>query len=63
MLFRPIQRGVSRSSRTRDGMRWTRSALLTNSADADDEVVWSRRLEVGVKPAEFLSAGDGVKKA
>jgi hypothetical protein len=30
---------------------------------ADDEDVWSRRLEVGVKPVEFFSAGDGVKKA
>ena len=35
------QRGVSRSSRTRDGMRWTRLVLLTNGADADGEVVWS----------------------
>src|SRR5258708_40281142 len=34
-------RGVSRSSRTRGGMRWTRAALLTNSSDADGEVVWS----------------------
>src|SRR4051794_1879130 len=35
------QGGVSRSSRTRDGMRWTPMALLTNGADADGEVVWS----------------------
>jgi hypothetical protein len=34
-------RGVSRSSRTRGGMWWTQLALLTNSADADGEVVWS----------------------
>ena len=33
-------RGVSRSSRTRGGMRWTRAARLTNRADADGEVVW-----------------------
>jgi hypothetical protein len=37
-------------------------ALLTNSADADGQSVWSWRLKVGVKPAEFLSAGDGVKQ-
>jgi hypothetical protein len=37
----PIQRGVSRSSRTlvRDAM--DAAALLTNSANADGEVVWS----------------------
>ena len=35
-------RGVSRSSRTRDGMRWTRVALLTRGAWlADGQVVWS----------------------
>src|SRR5256714_8621518 len=34
------QRGGSRSSRTRDGMRWTWLAPLTNGADADGEVVW-----------------------
>jgi hypothetical protein len=35
-------RGVSRSSRTRGGMRWTRAALLTRCAWlADGEVVWS----------------------
>jgi hypothetical protein len=34
-------RGVSRSSRTRGGMRWTRAARLTKRADADGEVVWS----------------------
>src|SRR5437762_3389765 len=40
--FGPVpQRGGSRSSRTRDGMRWTRAAPLTNGADADGEVVWS----------------------
>src|SRR5215212_2932708 len=35
------QRGVSRSSRTRGGMRWTLIAPLTNGAEADGEVVWS----------------------
>jgi hypothetical protein len=34
-------RGVSRSSRTRGGMRWTRIALLTRALEADGEVVWS----------------------
>src|ERR1700737_601038 len=39
---RPVpQRGGSRSSRTRGGMRWTLMARLTNCADADGEVVWS----------------------
>ena len=32
-------RGVSRSSRTRGGMRWTWAARVTNGADADGEVV------------------------
>src|ERR1700730_1442093 len=35
------QRGVSRPSRTRDGMRWTRVVLLTRALPADGEVVWS----------------------
>src|SRR5215208_4918603 len=35
------QRGVSRSSRTRGGMRWPLMAPLTNGAEADGEVVWS----------------------
>jgi hypothetical protein len=34
-------RGGSRSSRTRDGMRWTRMVLLTRAPEADGEVVWS----------------------
>jgi hypothetical protein len=41
IAHRPVpQRGV-RTSRTRDGMRWTRQRGLTNGADADGEVVWS----------------------
>ena len=40
-LRRPVpQRGVSRSSRTWGGMRWTRMALLTRAPEADGEVVW-----------------------
>jgi hypothetical protein len=35
------QRGGSRSSRTRDGMRWTLMALITNGANADGEAAWS----------------------
>jgi hypothetical protein len=35
------QRGGSRSSRTRGGMRWTLMALKTNALEADGEVVWS----------------------
>src|ERR1700680_4088408 len=31
----PHMRGVSRSSRTRGGMRWTRQRWVTNGADAD----------------------------
>ena len=34
-------RGVSRSSRARGGMRWTRIMLLTRAFDADGKVVWS----------------------
>jgi len=31
------------------GMRWTRRLQETNDADADGEVVWSRRPDAGVK--------------
>jgi hypothetical protein len=34
-------RGGSRSSRTRDGMRWTRIAPKTKALEADGEAVWS----------------------
>jgi hypothetical protein len=40
LASRPCWRGVSRSSRTRGGMRWTRSVRLTKRAAADGEVVW-----------------------
>src|SRR6266702_3938252 len=47
---RPVpQRGGSRSSRTRGGMRWTRAALLTRARTADGEVVWFWRPDAGVK--------------
>jgi hypothetical protein len=57
-------RGVSRSSRTRDGMRWTLAARLTKALIADGEVVWSWRLDAGVKFLRSkLLRGDGDKKA
>jgi hypothetical protein len=34
------------------GMRWTQGRRETGAADADGEVVWSRRSEAGVKSAE-----------
>ena len=37
----PDERGGSRSSRTRGGMRWTRWRRMTNAAVADGEAVWS----------------------
>src|SRR5205823_10305963 len=48
------QRGGSRSSRTRDGMRWTWLAPLTNGADADGEVVWFSCPDAGIKLAEVI---------
>jgi hypothetical protein len=36
-----LRRGGSRSSRTRDGMRWTWMAPKTRALLADGEVVWS----------------------
>jgi hypothetical protein len=38
-----LEGGVSRSSRTCGGMRWTRRRWLTSSVDADGEVVWTWR--------------------
>src|SRR5665647_157586 len=58
---RPVpQRGDTRSSRPRDGMRWTRMVLKTSALEADGEVVWSRRPDAGVKFA-LRRAGDGGK--
>jgi len=48
------QRGASRSSRTRRGLRWTRIALETKACEADGEIVWFRRLDAGVKSATML---------
>jgi hypothetical protein len=41
--FRAGTRGVSRSSRTWCGMRWTDRCHLTSGTDADGEDVWSWR--------------------
>ena len=55
--IRPVPpRGVSRSSRTRGGMRWTRRALLTKALEADGEVVWSWRPDAGVKSRGIIPA-------
>ncbi len=45
----PDERGGSRSSRTRGGMRWTQMLRLTSVADAYGESVWFRRPDAGVK--------------
>jgi len=37
----PDERGGSRSSRTRGGMRWTGGLRLTSASRADGEAVWS----------------------
>ena len=37
----PDERGGSRSSRTRGGMRWTRKLRLTSATRADGEIVWA----------------------
>jgi hypothetical protein len=68
----PHSRGVSRSSRTRGGMRWTRAALLTRAASCGrrSRVVltprrWRSSLRSGVSALTGLTrcAGDGDKKA
>jgi hypothetical protein len=38
------------------GMRWTRKVHETNAPDADDEAVWSWRLDAGVKFAKRSQA-------
>src|SRR5258707_9288878 len=50
---RPVpQRGVSRSSRTRGGMRWTRQRARRTRPEADGEVVSFWHPDAGVKLAE-----------
>jgi hypothetical protein len=58
LASRPTQRGGSRSSRTRGGMRWTLMVPITNGTDADGEVVWSWR-----QVSQKYLRGDGGKKA
>jgi hypothetical protein len=48
----PGERGVSRSSRTRAGMRWTRRRRMTSAGVADGKAVWSWHPDAGVKFAE-----------
>jgi hypothetical protein len=62
--FRAGKRGVSRSSRTWRGMRWTRMCRKTSGIDADGEVVWSWRALAGAKQATMLThrAGNGGKR-
>jgi hypothetical protein len=44
-------------------MRWTLTVLVTRAPDADGEVVWSWRLDAGVKPlGSRLLRGEGGKK-
>ena len=64
IFYRPApHRGVSRSSRTRSGMRWTRAALLTRAQAR------GRRSRVVLTPRRWRqvgggsSAGDGDNKA
>jgi hypothetical protein len=53
-LPRPVpQRGGSRSSRTRDGMRWTRTALQTSGARG------GRRSRVVLTPRRWRQVGGG----
>ena len=58
------QRGVSRSSRTLGaGCDGRERRAKTNGADADGEVVWSRRPDAGVKFVRRYPHGDGGNKA
>jgi hypothetical protein len=44
------------------GMRWTQALLLTRALAADGKVVWSWRLDAGVKSAEaILPATETIK--
>ena len=50
----PDERGGSRSSRTRGGMRWTSGLRTTSAGGADGEAVWSWRPDAGVKLARSV---------
>jgi hypothetical protein len=43
-------------------MRWTLVVPVTNGAKADGKVVWSWRLDAGVKSAEAILPMTGTKK-
>jgi hypothetical protein len=59
-----LQRGVSRTSRTWGGMRWTQWRRKTGGADADGKVVWSWRPDAGAKFLRSkLLRSDGGKRA
>jgi hypothetical protein len=44
------------------GMRWTQALLLTRALAADGEVVWSWRLDAGVKLVEAIPSATETKK-
>jgi hypothetical protein len=56
------QRGVAQRHETRGGMRWTLVVPVTNGARADGKVVWSWRLDAGVKLVEATSQATETKK-
>jgi hypothetical protein len=59
-----LQRGVSRTSRTWGGMRWTQWRRKTGGADADGKIVWSWRPDAGAKFLRSkLLRSDGGKRA
>jgi hypothetical protein len=49
------QRGVSRSSRTRAGVRWTRPRRKACGESAYGQAVWSCPLDAGVKLIEMIN--------
>ncbi len=58
----PGKRGVSRSSRTRGGMRWTRACRWRTALLADGEVVWSWRPDAGAKSSGSIRFMTGARK-
>ena len=43
------QRGESRPSRSRGGLRWTRKVRRTSAPEADSKIVWFWHPDAGVK--------------
>src|SRR3954462_8761521 len=58
----PTLRGVSRTSQTWDGLRWTRAVRETSAQLADGQAVWFWHPDAGVKFA-VSPASDGGKSA